>query len=210
MKGKSGWLVIFLVVFVWLTALFSMYAKDSFYDKAFEEAGVLGKLGNETVHSFHPAILSFLSTHRFDYNLPPFLEEQLSESEKSHLIDVKHILDVLQVLYYLALGLSLAWVGWLLKKKQFKILAEAMEYAGSICMGLLALAFVGSFFFSSFFMVFHWIFFPMGNYAFPATSLLIQLYPEGLFLKGFEIILGMVLMQSIILLMFGYLLKKDG
>ena len=46
MKGKSGWLVIFLVVFVWLTALFSMYAKDSFYDKAFEYSGVLGNFVN--------------------------------------------------------------------------------------------------------------------------------------------------------------------
>ena len=162
------------------------------------------------MHIFHPLILSFLSKKAFDYALPELLKEQLSEAENSHLSDVKHLIDFFRVLYGLILVGALALIGWDIKKKRLKELGEGMEWSGLISMGLLFLSFISSFFFTQFFTVFHWILFPMGNYAFPATSLLIQLYPESLFLKGFEIILGMVLMQSVILLLFGYLLKKDG
>ncbi|MEK6964437.1 MAG: DUF1461 domain-containing protein [Nanoarchaeota archaeon] len=207
---KTLILIMVVVVGVWLTAFFSMYTQEAFYEQAFEEAGVYAHLGNETVSSFHPVILSFLSKNTLNDLLPELLENQLSAAEKSHLIDVKHLIDYSRILYGLILVAALSLIAWDLKKKRLKELGEGMEWAGLISMGLLLLSFLSSFFFSSFFTVFHRIFFPLGNYAFPATSLLIQLYPEGVFLKGFEIILGMVLMQSVILLMFGYLLKEKA
>ncbi|MBI2662727.1 DUF1461 domain-containing protein [Candidatus Woesearchaeota archaeon] len=127
--------------------------------------------------------------------------------EFSHMEDVKRVMNGVDYIFYICLILVLG-VG-LYYKKDKKLLINLSYYGGLVSVGgivLLLLIILVSFNF--FFAVFHQIFFPQGNWQFPANSLLIQTFPldffTGLSVKIFllALVLGLVLWGA------GYYLRK--
>lgn len=116
-------------------------------------------------------------------------QNPFSPAETGHLLDVNHVLGTFLVVWVASL---------LLLSKTYRILSRKILLitAAVIAIGsILAAAF-----FSPFFELFHKLFFPQGNYAFPANSLIIQTFPLEFWLLGFlfvEIVVcGLLLLEA--------------
>jgi integral membrane protein (TIGR01906 family) len=97
----------------------------------------------------------------------------------SHLMDVRRVLDGARVATGLAAALLAGWVGWCVARRRWRPLAAGMRVGAAALLGLLVLAGLSAFLdFSSFFAVFHSLFFASGTWTFPYDSLLIRLFPE--------------------------------
>jgi len=98
----------------------------------------------------------------------------LNENEISHMSDVSVLLDKVEVLWVLA---TVVMATVLVKKKEeFRYIVRLgirmITRGGAILLASAVLAW------RPFFDTFHKVFFPQGNWAFPAESLLINIYPE--------------------------------
>lgn len=99
--------------------------------------------------------------------------------------EAAHMRDARLVFYgFLALSaLSVAFVGVVLVRDPRDPLSWLAVARGGLwlAMVLVALGIFAAFAFDTAFELFHRIFFPEGNWAFPPTSTLIRLYPTGFF-----------------------------
>lgn len=140
-------------------------------------------------------ILNVLSTHPGNERhasimqyLTPGVSADLSfltTAEEEHMQDVK-------ILFNSALILLVLCVFYLYKQGVPKT-----KYAGYSLLALVAfaagMALNG---FTSFWVRFHLVFFPQGNWQFPVDSVLITLYPETYFLNAALIFAGLVLLAA--------------
>ena len=137
----------------------------------------------------HGAILAFLCN--------PFSKMEtlsfLTPDEISHLVDVRWLLVKGAVL----LAALLALLPWSMRRLRDALRKTARTAAflivtmfGAAALGTLLTGFTDGW------SYFHAVFFPQGNWAFPATSVLITLYPETYFLgcallfAGFSVVLS--------------------
>ena len=99
-----------------------------------------------------------------------------ADDEVSHLDDVKKVMDYLDYLFYgLMLALTLIITH---HKKNRKELLRLFSYGGTATISAILIVFLLSLAsFNAVFTVFHQLFFPQGNWIFPADSLLIQTFP---------------------------------
>lgn len=96
--------------------------------------------------------------------------------------EVSHLLDVHRIYTFAFFGMnSLATVCWivlivaLIQKQE---LHRSCRYSARVLAVFITVSLLSLLFFSSFFILFHQVLFPNGNWAFPADSLLISLFPE--------------------------------
>lgn len=109
------------------------------------------------------------------------LEEQkelFTDNEINHLIDVSRWLLVVKMVWIIC-SLGILMSGRTIDKKS---IYQAGVTGGVIVMASVILALLG---WSGFFITFHKIFFPQGNWSFPSESLLISLYPERFWQRMF-------------------------
>jgi integral membrane protein (TIGR01906 family) len=142
------------------------------YDKDFytNEPAKLGS--SETLVASHEKIADYLTDSG---NLDSTLDsvEGLTAAEKSHLADVKDIMNDLPILF---LVLLLVWLTLFSRiKEKRKILLYGGLAAAVIPLILYAVPF------DAVFNLFHQIVFPQGNWIFAPDSLLIQIYPIQFF-----------------------------
>ncbi len=126
--------------------------------------------------------------------------------ELSHLEDVRAVMLWADYVFYASFLLGLIWLAYGFKRK---LLPKMLLYGGiSIVMviGLILLFSVISF--NSSFTAFHKIFFPQGNWQFPADSLLIQTFPLDFFIKIAFIIFIQTLCWGSLFIVVGYHLQK--
>ncbi|MBI5389745.1 DUF1461 domain-containing protein [Candidatus Woesearchaeota archaeon] len=109
--------------------------------------------------------------------------DAFTANEKSHMEDVRKLVVggqmVLWVLLLVIVGLGIAI--WRLCTFPKKCMAQSALFAG---IGVYAFLIVGAlalYGFDAAFTAFHTVFFPQGNWQFPAGSTLITLFPEGFF-----------------------------
>jgi integral membrane protein (TIGR01906 family) len=123
------------------------------------------------------------------------------KNEKAHLKDVKALINTIYIFYYLLLFtyIILIILLYLYFKRNFiKHIIKIFLY-GNLLMLLLGLILVfASSYFTLMFDLFHHIFFPQGNYIFPANSLLINMFPEKFFYNS----LSKIIYNSFILSFF--------
>jgi len=127
-----------------------------------------------------------------------------TENEKSHMKDVKILINQVLILYYVLIigdGLLLLYL-YRNKKRYIPIV--------SILSGTVIILFSGIIYllqnsFSTLFITFHLLFFPQGNWMFPESSRLIQLFPEQFFSNFFYDLVRNACIASIILILFGYM-----
>ncbi|MEK6900373.1 MAG: DUF1461 domain-containing protein [Nanoarchaeota archaeon] len=134
------------------------------------------------------------------------LRQGFTADEASHLVDVKKLMDKIDIFFYALL--FLLTIAWTYHKKDKESITQFFKYGGigtasSISFILVAL----SFFFNYTFTFFHLIFFPQGNWVFPAESLLIQTFPWTFFFSIARNIFLLSLFLGIIFISLSYYLQ---
>jgi len=100
--------------------------------------------------------------------------------ELSHLQDVQKVMKYANYLFY-ALLLLAAWC-IIYTKRDKEQLQRLLKYGGISTVAVIGLFFLGLLLsFNTIFAAFHQIFFPQGNWQFPADSVLIQTFPLEFF-----------------------------
>lgn len=145
------------------------------------------------------------SEKTYQLNIQKSTDFQLTISEQSHMSDVKHLFFMAKILLIISFLLS-AYILLTSKlehrKELFVSALSAMKYLLLILV-LLSLATI--FFWDQIFTTFHMVFFPQGNWAFSADSLIIQLFPDQFW---WGIGMGYLTMVGIELTVFWIFLKK--
>ncbi|MEM5877981.1 MAG: DUF1461 domain-containing protein [Candidatus Aenigmatarchaeota archaeon] len=129
----------------------------------------------------------------------------LSENEIAHLNDVKSILFFSN----LFLKIAFLFLIFLTIIEKWHLMLDAVKIGSFIMMGFSLFILIYSiFFFDDFFINFHKIFFPNGNWSFDPSSMLIQLFPLDFWYKTSLIFISMNIFDSFVLFFLYYFLKK--
>ncbi|MBW2991108.1 DUF1461 domain-containing protein [Candidatus Woesearchaeota archaeon] len=197
-------LSIILIVFILFSASFFMVLIDrGFYNKAFEKYGVYEELGVLGVRNTFDYLINYLTSENTEINKIKDLSIFLPE-ERAHLEDVRNIISWIKALGIASLVLLFVFI---MRLGTFKDSRQSYKrilvYGGLTTLAFLAIIFVLSLNFPSFFDVFHKILFPQGNYMFPAHYLLIKLFPQEIFRDFARKMLFHTAILSLILLFLG-------
>lgn len=174
------------------------------YKKEFSKYNVYNNLKNYDVEDINNKVLNYL---RFDSNNRLIDSDFFNEREKTHLLDVKGLMQKVLTLYYFSVILFslLSIILALLLNFNFRIIGKRILIIlliGSLLTLLDAAAFflLSSFNFDFAFDLFHKTFFAQGTYLFnPEFENIVVLYPENLFFDFLVKIVLNTILSSIIL-----------
>ncbi len=141
---------------------------------------------------------------------PAELPENYTIAEYSHLQDVQRIFSVGNILFWIlaSSAIFLILLIFFLKKNILEI-SNIILHGGIITLMAIILIFLLIFFnFNGIFAIFHKIFFPQGNWQFPANSLLIQTFPLQFFIKMSFLIFFQALIWGILFILTALFLKR--
>lgn len=181
---------IFLVVIILFTPLYYYLFNLDYYLMLYQKNMVFSRLEYDDVVILTESIFNFfrngseieaieLKTKNINFFTP---------DEISHLDDVRILLNKIFIAYYGSIVLLILLIILLIEKKIFKFFKKiGSTFIISSAMVIFLLSFF--YFFGKNFVIFferfHLIFFPQGNYIFPADSLIITLFPFGFFYDFF-------------------------
>ena len=170
------------LIFIILSASFFMVFFDKrFYDKSFTKYGAYDELGMQGVRNTVDYLTNYLINEKVNINEVKGLSIFMPE-ERSHLEDVWVIIHWVKAISALSLILLIGVLVHLSRLGGFREnIRRTLIYGAISTLALLAIIFVLSLNFPSFFEGFHRLLFPQGNYTFPAEYLLIKLFPQGFF-----------------------------
>ena len=181
----------------------------SFYQEKFSEYRIQNKVPD--AQGIHQKVMYFLIGKNKE------LPNVFNEREKHHLFDVKNIVSISTIALYIliALFISLAFISGIILKTPHKII----NFVGNVLVfgGLLTIFLATALFlainsnFSSAFESFHQIFFEKNTYTFnPANEVIVNLYPEQLFMDlGIKISKAVLIISAIAILVGAFLLHKS-
>lgn len=138
-----------------------------------------------------------------------FLEEKgelaagFTELETSHLEEVKLVMNYANYAFYILLMAVTTVITYYRKDKNH--LFQLLNYGGKVTVAVMI--FVGAFsllFFDMMFTLLHKIFFPQGNWQFPAGSLLIHTFPLDFFVTITRNIFALTLFLGILFILSRY------
>jgi integral membrane protein (TIGR01906 family) len=191
-------------------SFFLVFIDHGFYDKSFSRYGAYDKLGVEGVRNTIDDLIHYL-TQDFPGSETLSGLAIFTQKEMSHLSDVHTLfiwakyLSIASAIGILVIALRFRAKGMLVK------MGEKMALYGAIGASIaLAAIFLLGLNFERLFTGFHHIFFPQGNWQFPADSLLITLFPEQFFQDFFMKMLFHALIITIILYFLGTSSKIMG
>ncbi len=141
---------------------------------------------NHQYQSHHQEMLAYLLSGNDQK-----LNKMLPQDEFKHIQDVRRIIAKIPLTIFLIIAVA----SYLTKMDHKVSINEVINYS---FISLLLLFLVGTFLFMPFFIVFHEVLFPQGNWSFPTNSILIQLYPEK-FWQYSLIIIGVITTVELIL-----------
>lgn len=117
------------------------------------------------------------------------LPAEYTALEKSHLEDVRQVMKWMDLALGIVLIIILSLIVYLKNKDEVELLRKSLQYGGIATMGLIGALLLLIFFdFTTIFTAFHQLFFPQGNWMFPADSLLIQTFPVEFFIRVSQVI----------------------
>ncbi len=134
-------------------------------------------------------------------NLQNFQGQKIfTESELSHMVDVKQVVQGALIAWYIIIGLSVAILGWFLVMGQWSSLRQAFNAGGWVTLGLIvALLIFLLVSFDTLFDRFHRLFFADGTWLFDQSSTLIRLFPLVFWRDAFALVLSFTLFVGILL-----------
>ena len=211
-KKSIGFFLVFFMLFLLVIGLPSFFALSPFI--YFSEV--------EGVNS------SIVDANHFYINVYEFLvyQKQLDSAftinEASHMHDVRILFNAFRFLSFIFLSLIFVYVYLIFKISNSKnkrrgnfsgkyvlvelsIFLKKLKYSIFISLGFFVfLLFFVLFNFSSSFTMFHFIFFPQGNWIFPFDSLLISLFPQYFFMGVAKkiFLLSLIVISSILVFVF--------
>ena len=218
-------LIIFLnIVFLIIIIFFSPFILNVFnmntYRSLYVENNVFEKLNERDVTKITRNLIDFFQ-YRDQIRVMDFEQDfNFFESEEiEHLEDVRVLFIYIFILYafsfiaFIILTILIIGKGFL---RFLQIFSYFLLGSSLSVISVLLLLFFFSQNFIPLFENFHLIFFPQGNWMFPATSLLITLFPLGFFYDFFmklvfeSVIISIVLLAAgiMILTISKYLIKK--
>ncbi|MDO8511074.1 MAG: DUF1461 domain-containing protein [Nanoarchaeota archaeon] len=117
-----------------------------------------------------------------------FLEEQqelppeYTESEISHLEDVKKVMKYADYVFFVLLLTVTVIISY--HRKNTDLVVRLLKYGGKITVVVIAIfGILSVFFFDPVFTLFHSLFFPQGNWTFAPDSVIIQTFPLDFFMS---------------------------
>ncbi len=175
------WVLSILAAICIILATVQSLAFDiSFYDKEFLRLGTNDRLGNNLSSNLTQTLVLYYQDKTKALEAP-----YLQPEEISHLQDVKKLFMSLAVIIG---GIAVVWallfviLCFRLGFGAILFFSEVYRLTALFMAGFVAFIFIASFFFESSFEVFHKLLFPQGNFSFPESSLLIQIYSSQFFI----------------------------
>ena len=136
-------------------------------------------------------------------NLQNFQGQKVfTESELSHMVDVKEVVQGALLAWYIIIGLSVAMLGWFLIMGQWSLLRQAFQAGSWVTLGFIgALLIFLLVSFDTLFDRFHRLFFADGTWLFDQSSTLIRLFPFVFWRDAFALVLIFALVIGILLVL---------
>jgi integral membrane protein (TIGR01906 family) len=136
-------------------------------------------------------------------NLQNFQGQKIfTESELSHMVDVKEVVQGALLAWYIIIGLSVAMLGWFLIMGQWSSLRQAFQAGGWVTLGFIgALLIFLLVSFDTLFDSFHRLFFADGTWLFDQSSTLIRLFPFVFWRDAFALVLIFALVVGVLLVL---------
>jgi integral membrane protein (TIGR01906 family) len=203
-------LVVFMALFIPFIILMGgvrLMMNPAFAEFEYDRAGFpLDPYGMDTIERKQRAgyaIRYLTNSESIDYlgNLQNFQGEKIfTESELSHMVDVKEVVQSSLLAWYIVMGLSVAILGWFLIMGQWSSLRQAFQAGGWVTLGLIgALLIFLLVSFDTLFERFHQLFFAEGTWLFDESSTLIRLFPFVFWRDAFALVLIFALVVGILL-----------
>lgn len=190
-----------------------MFNKD-FYYKEYAKNGVYEKISDNKAVAIDTT--KNITTNIIKYFRNSAELEYFTDTEKSHMSDVKSLIHIMQAIYYSAAVLIIIlfiYCSYKFKKdaiRFIRLITNSLIYSSSATIIFLISIFVMSvFYFNLMFMMFHLIFFPQGNWQFDSSSLLITLFPQQFFFDIALRIFIYALFQALVFFGIGRYLNKQ-
>lgn len=186
---------------------FNYYGFDnSFYKEKFFEYNVQRSVPN--AYLLHEKVFNFIKGNSGE------LPKEFNDRESQHLFDVRKLVRIGKILLYVLIVLYLLML--IISAFVLEVKNKIMNFIGKSLLfgGILTLLFAGILLllinsdFSRVFESFHHLFFTEGTYLFdPSNEIIVNLYPEKLFMDiGVKIAIGVILSAVIIILLGAFLL----
>lgn len=201
--------IIFLLpILIFLLAAGFLAFNEPFYKKEFSKYNVYGNVQNATL--LHRQVLSFVQGKSAE------LPGQFNEREKQHLWDVRNAISASKILadvLVILLIILLYFSAFALKDKNkiMSFLGKSLFFGGLATVAAAGILFLlVSLNFLPTFESFHRLFFKSGTYTFdPSSELIVNLYPEGLFMDlGIRISAGVAVISLVIVMLGTHLMLR--
>ncbi len=176
---------IFLFLIIILGNFRFLLYNENFYHNEFEKNNVYGKLNNPN------EVLDELFLYLKDKETT-LKTDIFNEDEKSHFNDVKILINKFLVFFYTIIILEIflflfIYFGYFKKniKKSARFFSYILIMSSSFAVLFSLLLYTFQKYFQNLFIKFHLVFFPQGNWLFPASSNMIKMFPEQFFYDFF-------------------------
>ncbi|MCL4417512.1 MAG: DUF1461 domain-containing protein [Actinobacteria bacterium] len=193
-----------IIIMLFSPFVFLVY-NFNFYNKLYEKNGVYDVLDRSDVAKLTQQVFEFFKSGKeFESFKLKTNYNYFNDDEKSHLLDVKIIINNILILFYcsLAVFLILILILYLVTKKNYKFLRPVsliFLISSSVFIFFILLLYFFASNFTELFENFHLIFFPQGNWAFPEGSLMITMLPFGFFYDFFFKLISTSLIIALVL-----------
>jgi len=191
-----------------------MIYDKSFYYTEYSKNGVYSQLS--TNRTYATSFASNVTDNVLDYFKGKSDLKYFSVDEQAHMHDVKFVISALNFIYYsssIFFILIFIILYYIIKKEKINFvdtISKILIFGGGAALGFLIIVFLWSVFsFETLFLLMHLVFFPQGNWMFPAESLLITLFPEQFFFDIALRIFIYAIIQAIIFLAIGLWFRKQ-
>ena len=202
-------MIVFLPLLIFLLVSKFAVFDDSFYKEKFLQYNVRQNVPNEA--SLHYKVINFVQAKSNE------IPDEFNEREKQHLQDVRNAISASKIILYALLIFFIAVL--LVSAFTLKFNNNMITFAGKVMLfgGLLTIMIAASLFllvtfnFSSTFESFHRLFFKSGTYTFdPAKELIVNLYPERMFMDLGIKISEWVIVSAIVVILLGVFLLLNS
>jgi integral membrane protein (TIGR01906 family) len=198
-----------LIVLIIYLGAFRLYAfNEGFYAYEFRRHNVHERSPN--ADSISAELIEYLKGSSYGY----VDIEGFSEREKSHMADVKRLIDGFVIALYASLSLFLLLaISCIARMKRAELTAlarKALLYSGMGGIAVFAAMLIAALNFNLLFDNFHYLFFRPGTWVFAENELLISTFPWQFFQDSLFAIMISALIVSIALAAAGTLMPRSG
>lgn len=189
-------LTLILPSFIFLNNLKYNAFNQDFYHKEFEKYGIYDTFKNKAV--IDEVSLNLVNYLKGKENLK---EGFFNEKEKQHLSDVKHLLQIVFIKYYISFVIIFLLLLLLIFSKNYKYFSLSLIFGSGLTIFVVLLfLFISLINFDFFFTLFHKLLFTNNLWLLnPATDKLVVMFPEEFFIDLFRRLIIFSLIDAVVI-----------